>query len=77
MIFDFCEHPQYIDPIRQELRKFPREQWGDFHDEMPLFESFLKESTRLNPADTGELRVCAMYSSAELGDSFHLLTGMN
>lgn len=51
-LYDLCDHPEYIDGLREELKK---NNIGGRPEDLPLMDSFLKESARLNPADTGKL----------------------
>ena len=49
---DLCTHAEYITPLRQELA----ESWSEFEtnaEGLPLLDSFLKESTRLNGTEWG------------------------
>lgn len=49
---DLCTHNDYTRPLRQELA----ESWNDFERDaegLPLLDSFLKESTRLNGTEWG------------------------
>ncbi|KAI0552037.1 cytochrome P450 [Xylaria curta] len=55
VIHDLCLHPEYIEPIRQELETsyehFERTGLG-----LPLLDSFIKESTRLTPVESMSVR---------------------
>ena len=51
-IYDLCEHPEYLEPLRKELGRHG-DQWPRYVDDLPLLDSFLKESARLNPSDSG------------------------
>ncbi|OOF93346.1 hypothetical protein ASPCADRAFT_516985 [Aspergillus carbonarius ITEM 5010] len=51
-IFDLCLHPEYIEPLRKEIeseRSIAESE--DFIDHLPLLDSFLRESARLNALD--------------------------
>ncbi|EDO00298.1 hypothetical protein SS1G_14168 [Sclerotinia sclerotiorum 1980 UF-70] len=50
-IYNLCLHPEYIEPLTEEIRtmlSFPEEKQ---YKNMPLMESFLRESARMNPLD--------------------------
>lgn len=54
MIHDLCLHPEYIEPIRQELQT----SYEDFERTgrgLPLLDSFIKESARLTPVESSKL----------------------
>ena len=50
VLYDICDHPEYIEKLRDE---FAHGQIKSGTDDLPLMDSFLKESARLHPADTG------------------------
>ncbi|RAL59086.1 hypothetical protein DID88_003566 [Monilinia fructigena] len=50
-IYNLCLHPEYIEPLTEEIRtmlSFPEDKQ---YKNMPLMESFLRESARMNPLD--------------------------
>ncbi|KAF7913258.1 hypothetical protein BELL_0464g00040 [Botrytis elliptica] len=50
-IYNLCLHPEYIEPLTEEIRSMlslPEEMQ---YKNMPLMESFLRESARVNPLD--------------------------
>lgn len=53
-LFDLCDYPEYVDVLRQEIQ---RTGWKDFDSaggrNLPLMDSFLKESARLTPIECG------------------------
>ena len=51
-IYNLCMHPEYIAPLRQEMERVLQDASEEerFKD-MPLLDSFLRESARLNPLD--------------------------
>jgi cytochrome P450 len=51
---DLCFHPEYIDLLRDEISTGICE--GRDLDSLPLLDSFLKESARLNPSDSISVR---------------------
>ena len=54
-LYDLCEHPEYITPLREELEKATLADYSLWHTEhMPRLDSFLKESARLNPSDASK-----------------------
>jgi cytochrome P450 len=52
-IHDLCLHPEYVEPLREELREgysqFERTSLG-----LPLLDSFIKESARLTPVESSK-----------------------
>ena len=49
-LYNLCKHPEYIDPLMKEvlaMEKLPDGQRN--YDDLPLMDSFLKETARLNP----------------------------
>ncbi|VUC22501.1 unnamed protein product [Clonostachys rosea] len=58
-IFNLCQHPEYVAPLRAELDS----DYADFlgtGDGLPLLDSFLKESARLSPVETMSTRRAAL-----------------
>ena len=54
-LYDLCDHPEYITPLRKELEAATLEDYSAWQPEnMPRLDSFLKESSRLNPSDAGK-----------------------
>lgn len=53
-IHDLCLHPEYVQPLREELHagyaEFERTSTG-----LPLLDSFVKESARLTPVESSKL----------------------
>ncbi|KAK0516452.1 hypothetical protein JMJ35_001055 [Cladonia borealis] len=70
-LYDLCEHVDYIDVLRDELGRCTME--GRPND-LPLMDSFLKESARLHPADTVSMRRKAL-SPYTFKDGLHIPTG--
>ncbi|KAI4213103.1 MAG: hypothetical protein LQ351_004257 [Letrouitia transgressa] len=52
IIFNLCIHPEYIERLRQESGSFQNSGDHEAIDNMPLLDSFIKESARLNPLDS-------------------------
>ncbi|KAI4098829.1 MAG: hypothetical protein L6R37_006283 [Teloschistes peruensis] len=50
-LYDICEHPECIGPMREEIEQFG-DGWVSSLDKLPLLDSFLRESARLNPSDS-------------------------
>ncbi|EKG13641.1 Cytochrome P450 [Macrophomina phaseolina MS6] len=52
LIYDLCEHPEYIEPLREEARK-AMDEHGKITKkgfmQLPLLDSIMKESQRFNP----------------------------
>ncbi|KAM7212431.1 cytochrome P450 [Rhypophila decipiens] len=61
-IHDLCLHPEYVEPLRQELetcyKEFERTGGCDAAGALPLLDSFLKESARLTPVESMSVRRC-------------------
>ncbi|KAI0870674.1 cytochrome P450 [Hypoxylon argillaceum] len=57
-IQDLCLHPEYLAPLRQELRTEYQE-FEKTASGLPLLDSFLKESARLTPVESMSTRRCA------------------
>ncbi len=54
-IEDICLHRDYADPLRQELREQKATKNGSIDvEELPLLDSFLKESIRYSNADASK-----------------------
>ena len=51
-LYDLCDYPEYLEPLRRE-KEVQGHAWSGSLDQMPLLDSFLKESARLNPSDSG------------------------
>lgn len=53
-LFDLCLHPEYLAPLRKEIEDTT---WKKFEESggqlFPLMDSFIKESARLNPVESG------------------------
>ncbi|CAG8984288.1 hypothetical protein HYALB_00010713 [Hymenoscyphus albidus] len=59
VIHDLCDHPEYVEPLREELQT----SYADFERStkgLPLLDSFLKESARLTPVESMSVRRCAL-----------------
>ncbi|KAI1752381.1 cytochrome P450 [Xylaria castorea] len=55
VIHDLCLHPEYIEPIRQEVET-SYENFEQTGRGLPLLDSFIKESTRLTPVESMSVR---------------------
>lgn len=51
-MYNLCLHPEYIEPLREEARRMLELPPEDRYKTMPLLESFLRESARMNPLDS-------------------------
>ncbi|KAG8162289.1 hypothetical protein KVR01_008054 [Diaporthe batatas] len=62
-LFDLCEHPEYVDILRQEVEQTG---WEAFYKSggtlFPLMDSFMKESARLHPIESVSTRRKALKS---------------
>ncbi|KAL9121315.1 MAG: hypothetical protein Q9187_002126 [Circinaria calcarea] len=61
-LYDLCLHPQYIDPLRKELSTVLANGSDWQPENLPLLDSFIKESARLNPSDSISVRRKALTS---------------
>lgn len=50
VLYHLCQHTEYLEPLREEARavKGNKQEVVDY-DKMPLMDSFIKETSRLNP----------------------------
>ncbi|KAL9577511.1 MAG: hypothetical protein Q9212_006316 [Teloschistes hypoglaucus] len=55
-IHSLCLHPEYLEPLREEAQSAASGNFAQGGDEMPLLDSFLRESARLNPIDGVSMR---------------------
>ena len=49
-LYNLCRYPEYIDPLRNEIMamEYSSDEQRNY-DDLPLMDSFLKETARLNP----------------------------
>ena len=50
-VYNLCMHPEYIAPLRQEMEIALQGTSEERFKDIPLLDSFLRESSRLNPLD--------------------------
>lgn len=50
IILELCRRPEYKDWLRQEIDAHGKMKYQDISD-LPMLDSFIKESVRLNPLD--------------------------
>ena len=48
-------HPEYVEPLRKEIESSAYQTWEATGNGLPLLDSFLKESARMNPLDNGKV----------------------
>ncbi|RYO83042.1 hypothetical protein DL762_006318 [Monosporascus cannonballus] len=58
-IYDLCLQPEYLQPLRDEINAH-YDGFLQSGSGLPLLDSFLKESARLNPVETMSTRRCAI-----------------
>lgn len=46
-------HPEYVEPLRQEIQRYSRNYHDINNEDMPHLDSFLKEVARLHPITVG------------------------
>ena len=51
-LFDLCRHPEYVEPLRKELKGPEYHKFVATTDGLPLLDSFVKESARMHPIDS-------------------------
>ncbi|PSR88504.1 cytochrome P450 [Coniella lustricola] len=51
-LFDLCEHPEYIEPLRKEVTGPAYDEFIATTKGLPLLDSFIKESSRLSPIES-------------------------
>ncbi|KAK8932623.1 Ent-kaurene oxidase [Metarhizium anisopliae] len=55
-IYDLCDRPEYVDILREEIEQTGWEALDKAGGQiLPLMDSFLKESARLNPIESGTI----------------------
>ncbi|KAL9032050.1 MAG: hypothetical protein Q9180_006732, partial [Flavoplaca navasiana] len=55
-IHDLCLHPEYVEPLRQELQSSRYSEFEKTGQGLPLLDSFIKESARLTPVESMSTR---------------------
>ncbi|KAJ5702276.1 cytochrome P450 [Penicillium malachiteum] len=74
-IIDLCLHPEYVDPLRNEINQASTgDQLGPKFDQMPLLNGFLRESSRLNSMDALTIQRMAL-SSYTFSSETHVPAG--
>ncbi|KAM0129464.1 hypothetical protein ACHAO1_008478 [Botrytis cinerea] len=48
-MYNLCKHPEYLEPLRQEVLASGGVQFNHQNHNLPLLDSFLKETGRMNP----------------------------
>ncbi|OAL55016.1 cytochrome P450 [Pyrenochaeta sp. DS3sAY3a] len=71
---DICMHPVYVEPLRRELESPAYAIWEATGSGLPLLDSFIKESARVNPLDNVSTRRKAL-APFTLSDGTHVKTG--
>ena len=51
-IHNLCKYPEYLEPLRLEITQNSTGKYLDNCENLPLLDSFLKESARTNPLDS-------------------------
>lgn len=64
-LYDLCPRPEYIAPLREEIKEALREEGGwqktALH-KLPKLDSFLKESQRFNPPSSREILISFLFA---------------
>jgi cytochrome P450 len=55
-LYRLAKHPEYVEPLREEIASLSSLDpvSGNSKNDMPLLDSFLKETARLHPLTTGK-----------------------
>lgn len=48
-LYNLCVHPEYVKPLRAEITRAANDELNSQNEDMPLLDSFIKETARLNP----------------------------
>ena len=48
-LYNLCKHPEYLQPLREEITASGGVQLNHQNNQLPLLDSSLKETARLNP----------------------------
>ncbi|KAL8771387.1 MAG: hypothetical protein Q9203_004992 [Teloschistes exilis] len=48
-LYNLCKHPEYLEPLRDENVKSGGVRLNHQNNELPLLDSFMKETARMNP----------------------------
>ena len=54
-LYNLCIYPEYLYPLREEARTNQMQGYQHDVDSMPLLDSFLKETARMDPVDSSML----------------------
>ncbi|KAF2972271.1 hypothetical protein GQX73_g1247 [Xylaria multiplex] len=54
VLFDLCENPEYVSPLREEVESPEFDNFMRTTKGLPLLDSFIKESSRLNPIESSK-----------------------
>ena len=49
VLYNLGRHPEYVEPLRKEAEQYDAADFANTDEEMPLLDSFLKETARLMP----------------------------
>ena len=48
-LYNLCKHPEYLGALREEILRSGEVRFNHQNSELPLLDSFLKETARLHP----------------------------
>ncbi|KAM0801452.1 cytochrome P450 [Usnea florida] len=73
-IYNLCKHPQFYDKLKAEAVECKDMSFGSLNQEMPYFDSFVKETARLSPGPilSAPRTVMVPYTSS---DGYHVPVG--
>lgn len=61
-IFRLCEHPEYTKPLIDEVETMLKLPATDHYKNLPLLESFLRETARHDPLDSRTFLLKTIYN---------------
>lgn len=53
-VYDLCLHPEYVQPLREEIEGPKYIEFSKTAKGLPLLDSFIKESVRLTPTEASK-----------------------
>ena len=57
-IYNLCAYPEHIGPLREEIERMMNAPTEERFTNMPLLDSFLRETARLNPLEASQFPPC-------------------
>ena len=66
-IYNLCVYPEYVEPLRNEIVEASSANHNNPYEHMPLLDSFLRESARMNPLDARKEVIQNVFDRPRLG----------